>query len=199
MVNLWLQALNGGSVSVKSRRAALAAVVCAAAATACGAQSSSPNADSSTSGPVVIDPARSDGTSFEPCTAFPVEDFESWGLLPRLRQVAGAPNQPARGCQWMSSPCAIEGNSATDCWSMSALVSNRTIDEMIEDRGDRAQEVGGRPGAVSEDEEGTCYVAVPVERAVLSVGVTAVDPKVNTCDRALKIATDMTRVLPDPS
>jgi hypothetical protein len=147
-----------------------------------------------------IDPHRSDGTTFEPCSAFSTEDLAKWGVGLQPYGQAGSPDKPAHGCQWNAPDCASAGHGADTCWSLSVIVTNRTIADHVRVEGAREQTVAGRTAAISTDGPETCYVTVPAERATVSISITSnstavVDP----CAKAMTVAADVVvRYLPEP-
>lgn len=179
----------------------VAAIVLAVIVGGCGTTSSTEvdgaEAGMSTSQPLTVDRHRSDGTTFDPCTAFSANDLVRWGVGATPYGHAGTPDQPARGCQWNAPACAVERNGI--CWSLTVTVANQAIGDYV-DQGAREQTVAGRAGAVDTDGAQTCYMMLPVERATVSVAITSDDPAVvDPCGKAEALATDVVGYLPAPS
>ena len=156
----------------------------------CSTTPSPPTASvSPNGGSPAIDRSRSDGTSFDPCTAFATSDLTKWGVNPTPSGHADTPDQPARGCQW-DAPS----------WDLNVLVANQTFADYIRNQGARELEVAGRAGAISTDGPDTCYVSVPSQKAAVSVGVTLMThtASIDPCAKATAIAPDVVRYLPPP-
>lgn len=188
-VQVWVPAFIAAAIT------AFAAGCSSTQPTTAGGSAAAPPATSQTT---AVDRHRSDGTTFDPCTAFSASDLTKWGVETLPHGHAGAPGQPARGCQWNAPACAADAPRNT-CWSLTVTVANQTIADYVRDQGAHEQTVVGRAGATSMDGPLTCYLMIPAQKATVSVSVTSDNPKVvDPCGKANALAPDVANYLPPP-
>lgn len=137
--------------------------------------------------------ANTDGTSFDPCSAYSSAELNKWGLDPA--SVKGVDDGLQRGCIW-------NGKN----WYVQQLVVNRSISEYLDTNNypdAQPLTIAGLQGSqhrLSQPGAGFCSVQIPSQRAVVATLVT-VDPEAagaipDACPKAIEIATDSAAKLP---
>ncbi|WP_237172687.1 DUF3558 family protein [Mycobacteroides abscessus] len=137
--------------------------------------------------------ANTDGTSFDPCSAYSSAELNKWGLDPA--SVKGVDDGLQRGCIW-------NGKN----WYVQQLVVNRSISEYLDTNNypdAQPLTIAGLQGSqhrLSQPGTGFCSVQIPSQRAVVATLVT-VDPEAagaipDACPKAIEIATDSAAKLP---
>ncbi|WP_191989227.1 DUF3558 domain-containing protein [Mycobacteroides salmoniphilum] len=106
------------------------------------------------------------GTTFEPCTAFTADELRAWGVDPANVEDVGVENRLLRGCRWRPS---------SRSWSLGIRVHNSSVAKYLEpDSALKLQKpttIGGRSGAVNSGEgrQTFCDVILPSQKAVVIV------------------------------
>ncbi len=143
---------------------------------------------------------HSDGTAFEPCTAFAAEELRGWGVDPsKVDDVSIQMQNLIRGCSWWQT------NKA---WSLTIDVLNATVQKYLQpDSTLKLQEpitIGGLSGAVnsSSGRQIVCDVILPSQKAVVffSVRVSSGEEGAklvpDACAKATDVATAVAGRLP---
>lgn len=108
---------------------------------------------------------HSDGTPFEPCTAFSAEELQSWGVDPgKVDDVSIEMQNLIRGCSWWQT---------NRSWSLTITVLNASVDRYLRPDGLlKLQEpitIGGLSGAVNSTSgrQIHCDIFLPSRKAVV--------------------------------
>lgn len=142
---------------------------------------------------------HTDGSTFEPCTAFSADELHGWGVDPAKVDDVGVENPLLRGCRWRQ-----ENRS----WSLGIRVHNSTVEKYLQPESTlKLQEpitIAGRSGAVnsSDGRQEQCDVILPSQQAVVifTVRVYSGDegPRLvpDACNKAIDVATAVAARLP---
>ncbi|WP_078314010.1 DUF3558 domain-containing protein [Mycobacterium sp. D16Q16] len=142
---------------------------------------------------------HTDGSAFEPCTAFTADELKGWGVDPTKVDDIGVENPLLRGCRWRQ-----ENRS----WSLAIRVHNATVEKYLQqDSTLKLQEpitIAGKSGAMnsSDGRQNQCDVVLPSQQAVVifTVRVYSGDegPRLvpDACNKAIDVATAVAPRLP---
>ncbi|MEU9806497.1 DUF3558 domain-containing protein [Mycobacterium sp. NPDC050853] len=158
-----------------------------------------PTVSSTLPGPHPPPNEYTNGTTFEPCTAFGADELRNWGVDPTNVEDVGVGNPLLRGCRWRPT---------NRSWSLGIRVHNSAVEKYLQpDNTLKLQEpitIGGRSSAVNSPDgrQTSCDVIVPSEKAVVifTVNVYSGDegPKLvpDACNKAIDVATAVAGRLP---
>lgn len=135
---------------------------------------------------------RTDGTSFEPCTAYTDEELERVGISPRTVRDAGFSDSPNfRGCRWDTPDgSGWFGQTVANQAPLNAYKARQSQRPWQPDN-----QVGGRTLAVAAEQPDGCIAVFVSEAAVVISGFNTISPRtpspglVAECDTAIAWAT----------
>ncbi|OHU31729.1 hypothetical protein BKG76_00340 [Mycobacteroides franklinii] len=143
---------------------------------------------------------HSDGTPFEPCTAFTAEELRGWGVDPStVDDMSVEMHNLIRGCAWWQT---------NESWSLTINVLNASVERYLRpDKLLKLQEpvtVGGLSGAVnsSSGRQIHCDIVLPSRKAVVFFSVRVTSGREgallvpDACNKAVDVATAVAGRLP---